>query len=250
MLTLCENRLAIRCQDSTKLAQIRNIVFSLDDEGREIVDFNRLKLMPYPVKNLPDSERGWRGFGLLKEDPASEIRTDICYSYFRPWHNSLFGEAYIELAEKYGWKVGDLVEHLKANPHFQESFLLDLALGEQYLEAFYACGKMNWTEWQERHWGCRLNVEPDYCGDISVTESSIEIFFATEYKPPLEWLKILCDSYPDADIELQYFNQDESVTGEFYHQNGISKQVCCDDVESIRRVAALFSLDVDVLPDD
>lgn len=215
MPILCENRLAIHCSDSTILQQVIQRVFSVNEAGQFVPDFNRLKPIPDFILNLPDNEIAWKSYYLLNENTDSELSERICCGYFRDFHYYLNGMGFTHFAAQNGWKIGEVIDHLDSHPELQTALGLDLNLGKRYIQANQFCGCL-WTDYIQDYWGCRYNVEAHDCGELNTLPDGVEILFATVNTPPVRWFEMLCQQFPSIKFELQYLCQDNYLAGECY----------------------------------
>lgn len=171
-----------------KMKGIKNLpLFSMDDDGYESFDFNKLIPMPESLQLTSGSceslaiavalERIRKGLG------RSGVKVEVG-SYL---HNDLEERVKSYLESEY-------------NKENTEEELVEL--GMKYLTNAALYGATSWYDWSVKNWGTKWNA---YYSSI-ISEDEIE--FQTAWSAPTPILEKLGEMYPDIEIEHYWADED------------------------------------------
>lgn len=75
-------------------------------------------------------------------------------------------------------------------------------------------GYTDWYNWSYDNWGCKWNADRDSCS-INISNDGFLFTFDTPWGPPEEWFRTLCQTFPNVDMRLAYFEPGLWFAGEF-----------------------------------
>ncbi|MFC1040767.1 hypothetical protein ACFGWM_03375 [Pasteurella multocida] len=198
----CQNKLHITCH-SEQMEQVKAELFTQNDDGQWLLDFNLLVPMPESLY-IESGSSGDKAMRFLSLSKTKRVDRALLQQYI---HTSQVERIYAK-AKHHRWKVVDFIHWLKRRPDEQQILWLDLALGEQYLSNLQQHGYKDWYDWSNANWGCKWNVHPDNCG-VFFEEESIYCLFDTPWGPPGAWFGSLCKAFPHFDMTLSFFGYPE-----------------------------------------
>jgi Ferredoxin-like domain in Api92-like protein len=81
--------------------------------------------------------------------------------------------------------------------------------------------KSGWYEWRIEHWGTKWDAEFEDVGEpLRIRRTRATYVFLTAWSPPIEWLRLASEAYPELIFRLDYADQDELYSGVHEVRNG------------------------------
>lgn len=81
-------------------------------------------------------------------------------------------------------------------------------------------------------WGCKWNVCEDSCYPCFNSDGSIDCFFDTAWNPPEAWFATLCETFPDIEFTLSFYEPGMWFAGEYVaNLDGTYHEIIIDDCE-------------------
>lgn len=205
----CENRLEVFINETdvnVKNTIIKHIIRFDRDVNEYVLDFNLLIPKPSEV-DIVCSSIGISSCELLQssqeklDSPLTDefIAEHITEDNVKGLRLSLF------YRERH-WCLKDFIEWLRANPHEQDYWGYDLALGQVYIDNLQKYGVTNWYDWSYKYWGVKWNAHHQYC-DYEEGYSSFCVDFMTPWNSPVEWFETFIETFKlyNVGFKLTYF---------------------------------------------
>lgn len=184
-----------------KMKGIRNLpLFSVDEEGSEYFDFNKLILMPDSL--------------ILTSGSSETLAISVALERIRKG----LGRTGVKV-EVGGLYHRDLDERVKGylessyNKENTEEELVELGIKYLRNAALYGC--TSWYDWSIKNWGTKWNAY----SYVAISEDEIE--FQTAWSAPIPVIEKLAEMYPDVEIEHYWADEDMgNNSGYCYYHNG------------------------------
>ena len=226
MPNFCENKLTIYTSTREEMAQIKMRLLTNNTEPE--LDFGCLIPMPTDL-DIVCGGYGERSRLLLELDTAllvtDELIADKIMWYFAEDRLMLFLSL---LAQQEHWTVGDFITWLKNNPEREQEFRFDLNLGQRYLDNLTKYGETTWYDWRIRHWGCKWNADTT---ELDIGDNALICFFETPWGPPNQWFEVLCETFPKAELRLEFLEIGGGIAGTLSNDEGTYYSHYLDDAE-------------------
>lgn len=192
----CENKLEIYLSSAEQLQAVKDKLLSVDANNELELDFNLLVPMPQEIRN--SSYIGTVSRELI-ESSNQPLTAERINEVTRHTSSKLRQQINL-LALQNQWTVGDLIQWIRDNPN--EQGFHHLELGQQYIDNVKKYGCADWYDWSHKNWGTKWNA----CSSFAdVFEESIIISFDTAWCPPVSWFSTLCQTFPEHNMTLSYY---------------------------------------------
>ncbi|MCI7353159.1 MAG: hypothetical protein SOW21_07345 [[Actinobacillus] rossii] len=222
----CENKLQILCNAEQAKILIPKLFTQINEE-QWCLDFNLLVTMPEDL-NINSDSIGANSQRLL-ELPRNKAVTYPMIKKYLPLADMNY---FRKKAKQHHWKVGDLIRWLAKRPAMQKHIFINLEHGQRYIDNLVKYGYTDWYDWSCVTWGCKWNVCEDSCYPCFNPDGSIDCFFDTAWNPPEAWFATLCETFPDIEFTLSFYEPGMWFAGEYVaNLDGTYHEIIIDDCE-------------------
>lgn len=203
----CQNVLIIECFDEQRALFCKKL-FSLDERSQYYLDFGQL--VPMPEALLKTTSTFNEHYKLLQMNVHKRFSAKLIKQFIKKSEQKRIRW----LAKQCHWTIEHFVSWLEKRPNEQRILNFDVTLARQYVENLAQYGATDWYQWSLANWGCKWNANTDNCFIDIDDGRGIVCEFDTPWSPPEEWFATLCETFPNYQMRLAYFEPGMWFAGE------------------------------------
>lgn len=223
------------CDDVAEMQRFKQVLNAKDND----FDFNGIIPMPIDLDVIHGSSGSVAKELLLLDKDA----------LLKDTHLRRFVDLYDEVENEITVKdFIELVRYTNENSCDSALNVINIELGEKYIENEQKYGFSTWYEWRLEHWGVKWNAS-----NVEYTDMQDDFFavcFMTAWSFPLDIFNVITKQFPSITVDVEFCEESKDFAGVYHSSNGEREVEFFDDYNEIERLYKELICDDDELDDE